>query len=239
MRKILLLSAALVAVLAAPAMSQRGEGRGGDHGQRGGGRPPAAAPANPAPRAAPAPAPQAAAPANRAEAGRQSMQRQQAQRQQFGNRDRSNVAQRGGDNRPDFNRNDNRGSNDRRDFNRRDNNNRPGFNRGNDRRDFGRNDYRGNRNWSQYHRAFNASHRFQFRGGARYVRPSGWYYRRWTFGDYLPGLFWASNYWINDWNYYDLMPPPAGTVWVRYGDDAVLIDRYSGEVIQVEYSIFY
>ena len=36
-----------------------------------------------------------------------------------------------------------------------------------------------------------------------------------------------------------LDPPPPGTVWVRYGNDALLIDRYSGEVIQVVYGIFY
>ena len=30
-----------------------------------------------------------------------------------------------------------------------------------------------------------------------------------------------------------------GAVWVRDGDDALLIDRYSGEVIEVEYGIFY
>ena len=35
------------------------------------------------------------------------------------------------------------------------------------------------------------------------------------------------------------MPPMPGTVWVRYGDDALLIDRYTGEVIQVAYGIFW
>jgi Ni/Co efflux regulator RcnB len=30
-----------------------------------------------------------------------------------------------------------------------------------------------------------------------------------------------------------------GTVWVRYGDDALLIDQYTGEVIQVAYGIFW
>jgi Ni/Co efflux regulator RcnB len=222
MRKILLLSAGLLALLAAPAMAQQR----GEHGH-GGGRG--------APAAQSAPAPQAA-PANRAEAGRQSMQRQQAQRPQFDNRDRGQFTQRNG--------------NDRRDFGRQDNN-RPQFNRGNnDRRDFGRNDNRGfrndnhfdnrfgNRNWSQYRRAFSAPQRFHYRGPA-YYRPSGWYYRRWTYGDFLPSLFWGSNYWIDDFGYYDLMPPPPGTVWVRYGNDALLIDRYTGEVIQVEYGIFF
>lgn len=230
MRKTLLLSAALLAMLAGPALAQRGEhGHGGGGGEHGG-RPAAAAPAP------------HAAPANRAEVGHQSMQRQQAQRS-FGNHDRSQFAQRGdSDRRPDFNR----GGNDRRpDFNRGGNDRRPDFNRGgNDHRDFGRNDYRGrdnrfgNHNWSQYHRSFNATRRFHFRGGA-YHRPAGWYYRRWSYGDFLPSLFWGSNYWINDFGYYDLMPPPAGTVWVRNGDDAMLIDRFTGEVIQVEYGVFY
>jgi Ni/Co efflux regulator RcnB len=217
-----------MAVLAGPAMAQRGDdhGRGGGGGERGGGRPPAAAHAAPAPRAAPA-AP-AAAPTNRAEAGRQSMQHEQVQRTQSQNRGRN------GNNRPDFNR----GGNDHRpDFNRGGNNNRPSYNRGgnNNRPDFNRG---GRNNWSQYHRAFNAPQRYRYRGSA-YHRPPGFSYRRWNYGDFLPSLYWGSSYWINDSSYYDLMPAPPGTVWVRYGDDAVLIDRYTGEVIQVEYSVFY
>jgi Ni/Co efflux regulator RcnB len=86
-------------------------------------------------------------------------------------------------------------------------------------------------------RAFNAPHHYRYRGA--YNRPNGYYAHRWTFGEFLPALFFGSSYWINDYGYYDLAEPPAGTVWVRYGDDALLIDRYSGEVIQVEYGIFY
>jgi Ni/Co efflux regulator RcnB len=86
-------------------------------------------------------------------------------------------------------------------------------------------------------RAFNAPHHYRYRGS--YNRPNGWYAHRWTFGEFLPALFFGSSYWINDYGYYDLAAPPPGTVWVRYGDDALLIDRYSGEVIQVEYGIFY
>src|SRR5665213_1895974 len=126
------------------------------------------------------------------------------------------------------------------------NNGRPDANRGNDNRgnnNFGRNDNRpGNNNaahrpnpgYAQYHRAFNATQRYHYRGPT-YRRPSGWYARRWSFGDFLPSLFWGSSYWINDFGYYGLMSPPPGTVWVRDNDDALLIDRYTGEVIQVEY----
>jgi Ni/Co efflux regulator RcnB len=58
-------------------------------------------------------------------------------------------------------------------------------------------------------------------------------------GDFLPGIFFSTQYWLNDWDAYGLYPPPPGTRWVRYGPDALLIDRYSGEIIRVEYNAFY
>jgi len=85
-------------------------------------------------------------------------------------------------------------------------------------------------------RAFNAPQRFHV---GSYVRPSGWYSHRWTFGEFLPSFFFARNYWILDWGGYGLDDPPPGTIWVRVGDDALLIDEYSGEVIEVAYGIFY
>ena len=91
--------------------------------------------------------------------------------------------------------------------------------------------------FSSFHRNFSAPRRF--RSPAPYRRPGGWYARRWTFGEILPSLFWAPDYWLNDYRDFGLMAPPPGTVWVRNGDDALLIDRYSGEIIQVAYGIFY
>jgi Ni/Co efflux regulator RcnB len=85
-------------------------------------------------------------------------------------------------------------------------------------------------------RAFSAPRRF--RAGV-YVRPSGWYYHRWTYGEFLPVFFFTRNYWILDWEDFALDDPPPGTVWVRYGNDALLIDEYTGEVIEVVYGIFY
>ena len=83
---------------------------------------------------------------------------------------------------------------------------------------------------------FNARHRFQY---GSYHRPHGWYWHRWNYGEFLPAFFFTSNYWINDWDYFGLYDPPPGCVWVRYGNDALLIDQYTGEVIQVVYGIFY
>ena len=94
----------------------------------------------------------------------------------------------------------------------------------------------GRPDFSSYHRNFNAAHRFH---APAYRRPQGWYARRWQYGEILPALFWAPQFWLNDFASFDLAPPPPGTVWVRDGSDALLIDRYSGEIIQVDYNVFY
>jgi Ni/Co efflux regulator RcnB len=87
-----------------------------------------------------------------------------------------------------------------------------------------------------YHRAFNAPRRFNV---PTYRRPAGWYSHRWTFGEFLPAAFWGRDYWIIDFEEYDLPPPPWGTVWVRVAGDALLIDEDSGEIITVAYNVFY
>lgn len=82
-----------------------------------------------------------------------------------------------------------------------------------------------------------ASRHFHYRGGA-YRWPGGYHYQRWSFGMTLPSVFWGQNYWIDDYQDYGLAYPPDGAVWVRYGDDALLIDRYSGEILEVVYGQF-
>ena len=100
-------------------------------------------------------------------------------------------------------------------------------------------------NWNQRPRSFDPTayaRNFvaprQFHDGA-YRRPNGWYNRRWAYGEYLPAAFWVGEYWINDWWQFDLPIPPYGYEWVRYGDDALLIDTDTGEILQVEYGVFY
>ena len=88
-----------------------------------------------------------------------------------------------------------------------------------------------------FRRNLTAPRHFHF--GGTYHRPHGWYAHRWTFGEFLPTFFFARNYWISDYSEFDLPDPPEGCTWVRYGDDALLIDEDSGEVIQVVYGIFY
>jgi Ni/Co efflux regulator RcnB len=49
----------------------------------------------------------------------------------------------------------------------------------------------------------------------------------------------AADYFLTSYALYGLAPPPPGYVWVRDGTDAVLVDRYTGQVIQVQEDVFY
>ena len=102
--------------------------------------------------------------------------------------------------------------------------------------DRGHQDWRSDNRFRNYERNVDAQRHFHF---GHYERPRGWYPRRWAFGEFLPSVFWSSNYWINDFSAFGLPYPPPGCTWVRYGDDALLIDRYTGEIVQVIYGIFY
>ena len=128
---------------------------------------------------------------------------------------------------PQPNNNAMRGPNGRPDFNR------PGDNRPNNAMRGPRRDYS---NYRNYHRNFRAPRRFR---APVYRRPPGWYAHTWTWGQILPVAFWSRDYWITDFNIYDLPPPPFGAIWVRVGSDALLIDQDSGEIIEVDYGIFY
>jgi Ni/Co efflux regulator RcnB len=91
-------------------------------------------------------------------------------------------------------------------------------------------------NWTQYRRNFQSPRRFRI---GIYHAPRGYYYRRWHYGERLPIAFYARDYWLLDYIAFGLFAPPPGCVWVRYGDDALLIDTETGEIIQVRYDVFY
>ncbi|HEX3672667.1 MAG TPA: RcnB family protein [Rhizomicrobium sp.] len=71
-----------------------------------------------------------------------------------------------------------------------------------------------------------------------YHAPHGYSYRRYNTGDRLDAQFYARDYWLNDFSAYDLIAPPDGYVWVRFGPDALLVDEDDGEVLQVVYGVF-
>ena len=69
--------------------------------------------------------------------------------------------------------------------------------------------------------------------------PRGYSYRRWYPGNYLPALFLTSTYYFDQFYDVGLPPPPPGTRWIQYGTDALLVDLYSSEVVDVVYDVFY
>lgn len=74
-----------------------------------------------------------------------------------------------------------------------------------------------------------------------YYAPYGWDYgyRRFSIGIFLTSGLFASNYWIDDPAYYRL-PPAYGTLrWIRYYDDALLVDMRDGYVVDVVYDFFW
>lgn len=105
---------------------------------------------------------------------------------------------------------------------------------------------RGTRSRSSVHVSINlgglranirSGHRYHFTGDWR--RPSGWYARRWTYGQRLPGGWYGRDYWLSDYVTFGLVAPPDGYEWIREGNDAVLVDVDTGEIIRVVYDVFY
>lgn len=72
-----------------------------------------------------------------------------------------------------------------------------------------------------------------------YRAPYGFYARSWGFGDFLPRGWYGEPYWIGDFINYDLPYPPPGFEWVRVGDDAIMVDQYTGRIVQVVRGIFW
>jgi Ni/Co efflux regulator RcnB len=81
-----------------------------------------------------------------------------------------------------------------------------------------------------------ATHRFH---NGDYRRPAGYKSHHWSHGERLPRAYYARDYWLTDYVAFGLFAPPDGLVWVRVGNDALLVDRSSGDVVQVDYSVFY
>ena len=72
-----------------------------------------------------------------------------------------------------------------------------------------------------------------------YYDPYGWGYRRFSIGVSIGSGYYGSNYWLNDpWSY--RLPPAYGPYrWVRYYDDALLVNIYTGQVVDVINNFFW
>jgi len=99
-----------------------------------------------------------------------------------------------------------------------------------------RSDWRHDRryNWWEHRR----KHRNLFRLGF-YYDPFGWNYYRYGIGWRLWPHYYRSSYWLHDpWMY--RLPPVYGPYrWIRYWDDALLVNIYTGQVVDVIHNFFW
>ena len=106
-----------------------------------------------------------------------------------------------------------------------------------------RDDHQWNRQWrnnSSYNwYSYRSSHPSYYRLGTYYSPYRDYSYRRLSIGFFLQNLFFGQNYWIQDPRYYRLPDVYGPYRWVRYYDDAVLVDIYSGEVVDVINNFFW
>jgi len=97
-------------------------------------------------------------------------------------------------------------------------------------------------NWRNDHRYdwrnYRDHHRSIFRIGI-YYDPFGWGYQRYNVGWRLWPAYYGQNYWLTDPYMYDLPPAPWPLQWVRYYNDALLVDVYTGQVVDVMYDFFW
>ena len=92
----------------------------------------------------------------------------------------------------------------------------------------------GRYDWNNYRH----HHRSHFHLGF-YYDPFGWGYSPFQIGWRLWPAYYSNRYWINDPWSYRLPYAPAGYVWVRYWNDAMLVDTWTGEVVDVIPNFFW
>jgi Ni/Co efflux regulator RcnB len=71
-----------------------------------------------------------------------------------------------------------------------------------------------------------------------FMGPPGYVYTRYTIGDRAPSALLGGHYTLVKYSSYGLESPPEGLTWIRAGDDALLVDSKTGEVVQTDYSLF-
>jgi Ni/Co efflux regulator RcnB len=99
-----------------------------------------------------------------------------------------------------------------------------------------RNNWRSNNryDWQNQRRHHRSLFHFGF-----YYDPFGWGYQRYSIGSRLWPNYYQSSFWLNDPWQYRLPYAPPGYRWIRYYDDAVLVDTWDGQVVDVIYDFFW
>jgi Ni/Co efflux regulator RcnB len=99
-----------------------------------------------------------------------------------------------------------------------------------------RRDWRHDRryDWRSHRRRHRSLFHFGF-----YFDPFGWSYRPYSIGWRLWPHYYRSSYWLSDPWAYRLPYAPPGYRWIRYYDDALLVDTFDGTVVDVIRDFFW
>ncbi len=87
-------------------------------------------------------------------------------------------------------------------------------------------------------RDYRATHRQVYQRGA-YAAPRGYNYRPVNAGYRFAPAQYNSRYWLNNYSTYRLPNPGYNQRWMRYGNDAVLIDTRRGVALRVISAFFF
>ena len=99
-----------------------------------------------------------------------------------------------------------------------------------------RGDWRSDRryDWRSHRRRYSSLFNFGY-----YRDPFGWGYQPFSIGWRMWPSYYSANYWLNDPWQYRLPYAPPGYRWIRYYDDAILVDTWDGQVVDVIRNFFW
>ncbi|HTW35019.1 MAG TPA: RcnB family protein [Rhizomicrobium sp.] len=90
--------------------------------------------------------------------------------------------------------------------------------------------------YATFRKTVTATHHYD---DGTFAAPAGYTYTRYNVGDHVPGVLLSSDgLMLTDYANYQLVAPPRGLEWIRVGNDALLVNRANGEVIQTDYGLF-
>jgi len=99
-----------------------------------------------------------------------------------------------------------------------------------------RGDWRNDRryDWRRHRSRYSSLFNFGF-----YRDPFGWGYQPFSIGWRMWPSYYSHSYWLNDPWQYRLPYAPAGYRWIRYYNDAILVDTWDGQVVDVIRNFFW
>jgi Ni/Co efflux regulator RcnB len=90
--------------------------------------------------------------------------------------------------------------------------------------------------YKQYRRTITTTRHYN--AGA-FVAPTGYTYSRYELGARMPAVLLGDDSLVlTNYSTYALTAPPSGLTWIRVGNDALLVDRKTGEVVETDYGLF-